>query len=488
MAKMHITDFVIYRWRYVIGYALIGVLLITSLYFATMAMPGGLSQDEMNSTVISASIDFQNLASVAVIDLPYHLLQRLSIDLLGVSVLGVKLPSLFIGLLTAVGLMLLLRQWFRYNVAVLAAVIAISTSQFLFIAQNGTPIVMYLFWSVWLLLSATMIARRTRPVLLWRILFFALTALSLYTPLSVYVLIAITTAVILHPHLRYLFWRIPTADIAVSSLLGSLLLIPLGYTIATNPDSALSLLGFTNIQPDLLDGAKNIFTQLFDFAGSKVADSGMILPLFSLGSMMLIGLGVFSMIRARHSVKTYLIVLWTIMLIPAITSEPSYIIIAFVPMVLLLASGLSYLFDYWYGLFPKNPYARIAGLLPLVVLVGGLVLSGLDRYSYSYTYAGAAVTKFTDDISLLHEAVKNNDTSTVVVVSPDELAFYKAATARMRNNVTTVSAQPDLSNNKIIVSGLADNAIPEGKELDRILTSPKKAQSDRFYVYKNPRT
>lgn len=184
MAKIHITDFVIYRWRYVVGYALIGVLLITSLYFATMAMPGGLSQDEMNSTVISASIDFQNLASVAVIDLPYHLLQRLSIDLLGVSVLGVKLPSLFIGLLTAVGLMLLLRQWFRYNVAVLAAVIAISTSQFLFIAQNGTPIVMYLFWSVWLLLSATMIARRTRPVLLWRILFFALTALSLTEPPS----------------------------------------------------------------------------------------------------------------------------------------------------------------------------------------------------------------------------------------------------------------------------------------------------------------
>lgn len=488
MAKLRINDLLIYRWRYAIGYGIVGILLVASLFFAGLMVPGGLSQHEMASTVASSSINFDDLSQVVVPDLPYHLLQLLSINLLGVTTLSVKLPSLIFGLLTAVGIIFLLRQWFSYNVALLAAIIAISTSQFLFIAQNGTPLIMHMFWPVWLLLSATMIARHVRPVLVWRILFFILAALSLYTPLSIYILITIAIAVMLHPHLRYLFWRIPSGDIAFSAIVAGLLLIPLVYTIVIKPDFGLMLLGFTNIQPDILNGLTTVAKQIFDFRGAALAPNGMMLPLFSLGSILLILLGVFSVARARHSVKTYLILLWLLLLIPLTISEPSHLIIAFVPMILLLASGLSFLFQYWYKLFPKNPYARIAGLLPLAILVGGLVASGLERYLYGYMYSTTAANAFSSDMSLLNKEVSRVDGPVTLVAGESELKFYQAVADKSNDKIVVSGSPASSETDRIILTREAHSGAPEGKELDRIVADGMSENSDRLYVYKNPRS
>lgn len=488
MAKLRIADLFLYRARYAIGYGLIGVLLISSLVFAGLLVPGGLTEHEQASVVVSSSLDFNHLANLAILDLPYHLLQLLSIELFGVTALSVKLPSLILGLLAAVGLIFLLRQWFRYNVAVIAAIIAITTSQFLFVAQNGTPMIMHLFWPIWLMLSATMIARQAKPVLLWRFLFFVLAALSLYTPLSIYVLIAISTAVILHPHLRYLFWRVPAGDIAFSASVASLLLIPLGYQLFTQPEFGLTLLGLSTSQPDILAGLQVIATQMFDFTGSSVAASGMMLPLFSLGSLLIIALGLVGVFRALHSVKTYLIVLWLLLLLPALVNEPGYLVITFVPLVLLLAGGLNMLFYYWYGLFPKNPYARVAGLLPLAVLVGGLMASGIDRYVYGYTYSGNVVNQFSNDITLLNNELAGSNTSTALVVGADQSKFYSAFAERARGSVTASSTLPEELPDRVIIAGGEHTTAPQGKVLDKIITNGLKENSARFYVYKNPRT
>lgn len=140
------TDYLLYRWRYVLGYGLIGLTVIGLLIVAGLFIPGGLSQAEMHSVVSSnaSALSLDSFQPESVINLPYHLLQHASLSLFGVSNISIKLPSLLLGLFSVVGMFLLLRMWFRENVAVLTAVIVITTGQFLFVAQSGTSSIVYL--------------------------------------------------------------------------------------------------------------------------------------------------------------------------------------------------------------------------------------------------------------------------------------------------------------------------------------------------------
>ncbi|HMH69808.1 MAG TPA: glycosyltransferase family 39 protein [Candidatus Saccharimonadales bacterium] len=176
-----ITEYLLYRWRYLLGYGVIAISLIGLLIVAGVFIPGALTQAEMNSVVMSKAISFSldSFDVNSIINLPYHLLQRASLDLFGVSLLSIKLPSLLLGFLSALGMLMLLRMWFKQNVAVLTAILVITTGQFLFIAQSGSPSIMYVFCSIWLLVSAMMISRRAKFSGLWKIVLFSLSAISL---------------------------------------------------------------------------------------------------------------------------------------------------------------------------------------------------------------------------------------------------------------------------------------------------------------------
>ena len=111
-----ITDYVLYRWRYILGYGVIGLTVVGLLLVAFLYAPGALSQAEMNSVVNSGNLSLASLESfqpASVINLPYHLLQHVSLSLFGVNNLSIKLPSLILGGLSAVGMILLLQMWFR---------------------------------------------------------------------------------------------------------------------------------------------------------------------------------------------------------------------------------------------------------------------------------------------------------------------------------------------------------------------------------------
>ena len=49
MAAKDIQNFFIYRWRYIVGYSIIGLLLAGLLVFAGLYVPGGISPEEMRT-------------------------------------------------------------------------------------------------------------------------------------------------------------------------------------------------------------------------------------------------------------------------------------------------------------------------------------------------------------------------------------------------------------------------------------------------------
>lgn len=479
-----VTDFLLYRWRYWIGYGIIAVAFIALLLFAGLYVPGGLSQLETNTVIKSAAIDYTEPISMTVTSLPYSIAQKVSFELFGVSNFSIKLPSLILAFITSVGAVLLLRRWFKPNVAVLAAIIMITTGQFLFVAQSGSAGITYIMWSVWLLLAATMITGASAHKTFWKFAFFVIAALSLYTPLSLYLLVAIISAAVLHPHVRYILKKMAIKKLIGFSLLTVILSAPLAYGIYLNPEFGLRLLGIpTTWPPNIAENAATLVQQYINFF--RPASGTLMTPVFGLGSIALIALGAWQLFKTRYTARSYTVTAWLVLLIPILLVNPAYTSITFVPFLLLLASGLEYLFKSWYKMFPRNPYARVVGLIPLVVLVGGLVVSGIDRYMYGYHYDPETAKSFSRDLTLLNRQAKSGD-STTILVSNDEKSFYdvvakyngKIIGSNTKLTVTTITPQGNF------VATRQANERVSGREIERIIVTSHSADADRLYLYK----
>lgn len=474
MATFEPTSFILYRWRYIIGYSLVAILLAGLLVFAGLSVPGGISEAEMRSVVQSDSVSLLDPTTWGVVSLPFYLFQKLIITIFGVSDFTIKLPSLILGLFSAIGLILLLRRWFKPNIAVLASLIAITTGQFLFVAQNGVPGVSYIFWPVVLLLLGTQVTRTkaTRFRVVWKWLFAAAAALSLYNPLSIYPLIAILVAVILHPHLRNAVRRLSKFKVAVGVIIALIILMPLILNIYANPSLGLTLLGMpSDWPPDILANVKTLASQYLLFW--EPSATTLMTPVFGLGSVLLILLGLYRLIRTRETTRSYLIIIWVICLLPILIINPRFTSVVFVPAVLLLAAGLTSLIGYWYRLFPRNPYARVAGLVPLVVLVAVLMGSGLDRFIYGYHYAPNTAVNFSKDLQLIPKDIKR------LVVSEKELAFYQVVAKHNKNFEVFIDATGD-----VFTATRQAKRDYAGYTIDRIITTTYTKDSDRLYTYK----
>ena len=85
MARQDLSKFWLYRYRFLIGYAVIAILLASLLVFAGLYVPGGLSPHEQRAVITTASLDFSDPASLLVVNLPYHALQWVVLTLFGIN-------------------------------------------------------------------------------------------------------------------------------------------------------------------------------------------------------------------------------------------------------------------------------------------------------------------------------------------------------------------------------------------------------------------
>lgn len=173
---------------------------------------------------------------------------------------------------------------------------------------------------------------------------------------------------------------------------------------------------------------------------------------------------------------------WLLLLLPILLINPHFTTVTFVPLLLLLAMGLQALFGYWYRLFPRNPYARVAGLIPLVVLVGGLVFSGVERYVYDYHYDPHTASNFSHDLSILNGALENDKQPITLVVSRGEQPFY-AVVAKYHHKIELASTLPAKTQTTTYVTHAAHEA--DQPTATEILTNASSDDANRFYIYKN---
>jgi uncharacterized membrane protein len=480
--RERVTDYFFYRWRYIVGYSLLIATIATVLLVAFFFVPGELRQGEMDAAVKSVSLSYQYMTPAMVVDLPYHVLQRMTIDLLGFSTLTIKLPSLILGMLTAVGFFFLVKLWFRSNVAIFATLLAATSTQFIFMSQDGTPTIMYTFLAVWLLLAGTMVTRQKIFGTLWKVLVCVFTATLLYSPLGVYLVIAILTTMIFHPHIRYVVRRLQPTKVGIAIVLGLAAITPLLYASAIDSNVGLIILGIPTT--DILL-KQNIMTVIQDIFGFSVESSSYYLrPFYSLGAFLLIAVGTYKLLTQNYTARSYIIFAWGLLLLPFIVMIPSHVHALYVIFSLLIALGIATLIADWYKLFPRNPYARVVGLLPLTIVVVGIMVSGVMRYMNNYQYNGTVLRNYSKDLVLLKNELRShaNATKIKLIVAEGERPFYAAAAKYdTRFTVTTNDLNKD---GTVIITRAVHPSVTRTTDPYRIITNSRAEDADRFYVYK----
>lgn len=472
MKKLIISRLFLYRHRFVIGYLVLGLIFISLLFTFPLFTQNGLSEAEINSATHSFYLSKASILNGNLVNLPYHLLQKAFILLFGLTPYVIKLPSIFVGLLLGLLFILLLNRWFKNNVSLLASCLITLSTTFLFLAGSGTPLIMLVFWPTLLLWLGSKIQGEKRPKPSYCLTFALAMLLAIFTPYMIYFALFCVLFVFLQPHLRFIVKNLPKIPLVFTSLAILVGLTALGTSIINNPSTTLELLFAPNLSLDLF--LKNIssgFSPVFSWRSSP--EGVFLAPLISLPSFALVLIGLFSTTKgffaSRNSIASLLIIFSII-----ITGfNPDSIVFIILPFSILIAHGIKYLLEKWYGLFPENPYARISALPPLILLFGVMITSGALQYIYGYHYNPSVANEFSTDLAIIRQNLSDE-----VLIVNEHLDFYKILEHSTNLTITdAITERPRLAFFR------KPTSIPNGYQLSRIITSEKSNNSDIIYLY-----
>lgn len=440
-----ISEWTFYKHRFFIAYSALTLLIGLLLLCYPNNLPPGLSSGEAQSAVTSHALSFVQLPDPSqIVDLPYHAVQKISINLLGLTPFGLRLPSLIFAALTALSLSLIIKRWFKANVAVVAIAIIATSTWFLCLGRLGTPDIMIPFWTSVLILSATYVSQQTKQWHIWKALFGLSAGLSLYTPYMTYLFFATLIAAIAQPHLRYLIRQSSKVGITIGIFFFGILLVPLGWGVYHDPSLLRAIFAIPASLPEPLQFGKDLLQALSNLVNPfNISATQVITPLVSVATAVLVFIGGLRLLGDFHSVRAYVLLIWMALLIPIIGFNPVNLTVLFVPVTLTMVIGLNIVMRYWYKLFPFNPYARVFGLLPLFVLIFALVQFNYQRYIYSMLYSPQSGETFTPDAFAAQTEVAAVPTNkpVVIVVPAASQPLYKIIADRRPNTQVITNQQ-----------------------------------------------
>ena len=498
MKNQTLINLALYRWRYVLGYGALIILFALAVTAASLYAPGGLSQHEIDMVAVTNQIRIGNLSTLAITNLPFHLLQYISFILFGVTILTVKLPAILLSIAVAISLFFLLRRWFRPNVSVLAMLIMVATGQLIFLSQSFTPGILYILYTSLILLFSSLIVQKAKHQQIWKISLAITIGLSMFTPYFWYINIGLFLVALIHPHPRhFLLQRKYRPSWIPAALVGLILLAIAVYLGFTNLAFGKAAFGIESLNLNLLTNARTLIHTYFWI--EPVVQNGQIVPIMDFAALALIIFGFMRTLRERSTARSYMIWIWLLLALPLLLVQPELITIITVPLFILLAIGIETLLREWYGLFPKNPYARGVGLVLIIGLVSVMTLSGIDRYTHGYKYTPEVASNFNTDLSLLNniKLTERGESSAIILVDSAEAPLYEAFADDSLGKsmyLTIETNSTEFPNTKtgasaVIISNSARKQLTkqpnnQNWRLDTIITNDRSENSDRLYIYK----
>lgn len=476
-----LREMTLYRYRYVIAYGLFAVLLVTLLTIDLSNLPYGVSNSEMNSAVASNSLNPLSPRIADIVNFPYHILQKISIGLLGLSTLSIRLPSVILGLIAGLVLAIMMNTWFRRNVAIISLMIATFSVPFISSGRLGVPTIMYTLLLLITLLSAVKLTTKSKHAGLWKLFLLTSALLLLYVPFGVYTLLALVIAGALHPHIRYQLTHTSKVQATLLSLLALLLIAPIVIASIFDHGVFKQLFGLTSIeqslQPHVLkETVVSLLKTLFLFSRPNAGET--VSPFLNLTFALFIAFGLIKVIIDHHAARSYLLLIWLAFTVCMLLIDPGQLPLLFVPSILLLAIGIETFISEWYKLFPRNPYARIGALVPITLIFVGLIAIAITRYFYAYTYSDTS-SAFHPELRHIQKEVKSTPAMQLVVPSSQQ-SFYDILRAK-NDRLSVVTPNEIATNGRRLVLASAQVSVNELPK--KIVTSPMKTDAVLYRIY-----
>ena len=412
-----------------------------------------------------------------IIDLPYYSVQKLCLKIFGLTLYSVKLPSILFGGFAAFFLVLLLNRWFKSDVALIGSALTTLSTAFLCLANFGTPNIMYIFWLAFILWLGSKIVGNKNIHPFFVILFTSAVAFSLYTPYLCYVALIILIAGLAHPHLRASLKRLKPYQFIIAIAIFLLAVCPLVLSTIFHFDIVQKLafvkdFSFNSFQKNINEA----FAPFFSFA--LAYDSVYLAPLFGLGTVALIVIGVISSLDRLFTSRNVVTFAVSVFAIIVAGLSPDTAVIIIVPIAIMTAAAIDTMTTHWKTIFPKNPYAHVVGAIPLVAILTLMLFSGLTHYIRGYHYTPRVAKNFNSDIMIIKNELESGD---ILIVEADDpnLEFYKLF--EKYNNLTVTTELPEHFNSRVAVLGTTKTS--NKLELVKIAVSSKSRNSDRLYIY-----
>lgn len=471
----------LYKFRFVFGY---GVIIIFLLFMVTAdigSLPNGLSQAEMNQAVAGTSTSL-NPTFDWTINGAYNFVQQLSISQLGLSRLSLVLPSLIFGILTIVVFALTMQKWFKDRVAIVSTVIVMTSMPFITMIRSATPDIMLPFWTMLLIYGAVRLLVKREHAFYWKLLIVISSLGLLYTPYGIYPLIAIFTSSLFHPHVRSRLRHIKRFRIIILASIAAVGIIPLAIYLATHHNALNTLTGIDIIRDSLTHFRKNLAT-VFDLY-LNVRKNGFsltqVIPLYSVATLALVVLGLLKSIKERYTARSYVLLTWALVTFLTVLFMPYAVSLVFAPVSLLVAIGIDTLVLEWYKLFPRNPYARVAGLIPLTILFLGIGWGNIGHYFNNHNHIPNPF--YNQSLAAIQRSlVIEGDHAVILVTNPKDEAFYRIL-ARKHRYLTVTTTLPTSTDTPTFVLPDATKTFPIVPS--RIVTTSTKDNSVALRIYR----
>ncbi|NCU30552.1 hypothetical protein EOM57_01980 [Candidatus Saccharibacteria bacterium] len=480
--KSLISQITLYKYRYFLGYGIIVALILISLMLDINTIPNGISRAEMNSAITSMNLNPKDSLGW-IINAPHHVIQRIAIEMFGLSRITLLAPSLFFAIFTIILFNLTIRRWFSGGVAVISTILASTSTSFMLLTRSGTPDVMLPFWTVLFIYAGVGFLINHEKGFFWKILIVLSSIGLIYTPYGIYTLVACVIGGITHPHVRSRLRHIRPVRVMVLALLGLIGIIPLIIYTIQQPMQFITLIGLDQL-PNSMDQLRanlaNIASFYLDFTNSRVVDL-YITPIFNITSVALMLFGIFRLAQKHHTARAYVMLSWagvTILVILLLNQSPQ---IAYMPAMFLLAFGMTTLIEEWYKLFPRNPYARLAGMIPLGILLFGIAGSNLAHYFNSFRYMPSPA--YSASLSAVKQAVRLEGNRSVTVVTDTASKQFYEILKNDYSNLSVTDQLPEKISQPTLVLPSASNGYDE-KSPSRIFVTWTKDHNVVLRVYR----
>ena len=480
-----LREVLLYNYRYVFAYGLIALFIGYFLFWQIGTVGPGLSTSEIHSAAIHTNARETLKAPLYPL---FSKLQVFSLKIFGINPYSIRIPSLIIAIATLLLLYQVMKKWFGKPTALLSTALIATADWFLFTARLANGAIELSFWLVVALYSVTKILEHKNIYTL--ALIVSLTSL-LFVPFGPYLTICLSIGIFTCRLIRDRILEAPRTLQTVLIIIPLLGVVYLGFTLYHDPSLIRILLGVQ----DGIPSVSQYFKSLLVNGSSVVAvlpatnpvngPSGVFFVRFF--ELIFVLFGIFMLWKTRINRLNLIVIACaiTLFVVSGLSTDSTASSLLIVPSAIFITAGLRYFIHRWQKTFPKNPYARMAAIIPIVTLLLLTALQHQQSYFALWSHQTQTANAFNYDLQLAQSelsSVPKGSTCAVVTSDQDIATLLQASNLACQPAIQSNLKKP-LKNEILLVQA---PLLPTYKNLpgviSKALTQQSTEQSTRWVV------